>query len=256
MELQIVDVAFGGNGVARDNGKAIFIPYTIDGERVSAHVVREKKNFAEAELGEVLEPSPHRVTPECPYFGRCGGCAYQHISYEHQLEIKTRQVEQTLRRIAHFDVVPMRPIVPSPNPYAYRNRITVHCEDDVVGFYRRDEHRLVDIERCPIAMPEVNAELQELRACHPRDGHYTLRAQTGPRIFSQTNDAIAERLLEHVTNLIPEHGGLLVDAYCGAGHFAKHLLHKVRAGRRNRLGQVRHCGSQQGCNRQGNVHRR
>ena len=226
MELQIVDVAFGGNGVARDNGKAIFIPYTIDGERVSAHVVREKKNFAEAELGEVLEPSPHRVTPECPYFSRCGGCAYQHISYEHQLEIKTRQVEQTLRRIAHLDVVPMRPIVPSPNPYAYRNRITVHCEDDVVGFYRRDEHRLVDIERCPIAMPEVNVELEKLRSCHPRAGHFTLRAHSGPRVFSQTNDAVAERLLEHVTNLVPERGAFLIDAYCGAGFFAKHLLQK------------------------------
>ena len=201
-------------------------PYTIDGERVSAHVVREKKHFAEAELDELLDPSPHRVTPECPYFGRCGGCVYQHMSYEHQLEIKARQVEQTLRRIGRLDVVPMRPIVASPQSYEYRNRITVHCEDGVIGFYRRDEHRLIDIERCPIAMPEVNAELKKLRARHPREGHYTLRAHSGPRIFSQTNDAVAERLLEHVTDSVPERGALLIDAYCGAGFFAKHLLDK------------------------------
>jgi tRNA/tmRNA/rRNA uracil-C5-methylase (TrmA/RlmC/RlmD family) len=226
LELRIEDVAFGGKGVARNSGKAIFIPYTIDGERVSARIVREKKHFAEAELEDLLDPSPHRVTAKCPYFGRCGGCVYQHISYEHQLEIKARQVDETLRRIGHFTELPMRPIVASPQSYEYRNRITVHSQDSVIGFYRRDEHRLIDIERCAIAMPEANDELKKLRARHPRDGHYTLRAQTGRRVFSQTNDAVAERLLEHVTNLIPERGALLIDAYCGAGFFAKHLLEK------------------------------
>jgi tRNA/tmRNA/rRNA uracil-C5-methylase (TrmA/RlmC/RlmD family) len=226
LELQIEDVAFGGKGVGRNNGKAVFVPYTIDGETVSAKIVREKKNFAEAELHDVIAPSVHRTTPQCPYFGRCGGCSYQHMIYEHQLELKGRQVEQTLRRIGRFTSIPMKPIVSSPQSYEYRNRITVHCEDDVIGFYRRDEHRLIDIAQCPIATPEVNVELKELRARHPRDGHYTLRAHSGPRVFSQTNDAIAKRLVEHVTDLVPERGRLLIDAYCGAGFFAKHLLDK------------------------------
>lgn len=225
-ELKIEDVAFGGNGVARADGKAVFVPFTIDGERVAARIVREKKNFAEAELQELLDPSAHRVTPECPYFGRCGGCSYQHIHYEHQLELKARQVEQTLRRIGHLSELPMQPIVPSPKSYEYRNRITVHCEEGVIGFYRRDEHRLIDIEQCPIAMPDLNEELKDLRAGNPRDGHYTLRTDSGPRIFSQTNDAVAEQLLKRVTDLIPEHSDLLIDAYCGAGFFAKHLLDK------------------------------
>jgi 23S rRNA (uracil1939-C5)-methyltransferase len=226
LELRIQDIAFGGKGVARESGKAVFVPYTIEGERISASIVREKKNFAEAALHEVLEPSPHRVTPECPYFGRCGGCAYQHIDYEHQLELKTRQVEQTLRRIGHLSEIPLRPMVSSPQSYSYRNRITVHCEDGVVGFYRHDQHRLIDIELCPISMSEVNAALQKLRASHPRDGHYTLRAHDRERIFSQTNDAVALRLLEHVRALVSERGTLLVDAYCGAGFFAKRLLEK------------------------------
>ncbi|MEA3198473.1 MAG: rRNA (uracil1939-C5)-methyltransferase, partial [Gammaproteobacteria bacterium] len=156
VELTIQDVAFGGKGVARDAGKAVFIPFTIDGERVTAKIVREKKQFAEAELGEVLEPSSERVAPACPYFGRCGGCSYQHISFNHQLELKARQVEQAIRRIARLANPPMRPIVPSPLPYGYRNRITVHAQDDVVGFYRRDVHELMDIAQCPISMPEVN----------------------------------------------------------------------------------------------------
>jgi len=139
-EFKIEDVAFGGKGVARDAGKAVFVPLTIDGERVTATIVREKKQFAEAEVVELIESSPHRVIPKCPYFGECGGCCYQHISYEHQLELKARQVEQAMRRIGRLATPPMRPIVPSPLPYGYRNRITVHAQDNVVGFYRRDEY--------------------------------------------------------------------------------------------------------------------
>jgi len=223
VELKIEDVAFGGKGVARDAGKAVFIPLTIDGERVSARVVREKKQFAEAELVEVLEPSPERSGPECPYFGRCGGCSYQHISYSHQLEIKARQVEQAMRRIAKMPEPPLRAIVPSPLPYGYRNRITVHVQDDVVGFYRRDVHELMDIAQCPIAMPEVNAALAQLRATRPRDGHYSLRAHSGPRVFAQTNDAVADALADFIATILADNNGPLIDAFCGAGFFSKRL---------------------------------
>jgi 23S rRNA (uracil1939-C5)-methyltransferase len=188
--------------------------------------VREKKQFAEAELIELLESSPNRVAPECPYFGRCGGCAYQHINYEHQLEIKFQQVRDALQRIGKIKDVPMRTIVPSPLPYAYRNRITVHAEDGVVGFYRRDVHELMDIERCPIAADGVNRALAELRARRVRDGHYTLRASSGPRVFSQTNDAIMTALRDLISQLVPDRQELLIDAYCGAGFFAKRLREK------------------------------
>ena len=223
VELQIDDVAFGGNGVGRSEGKAVFVPFTIDGERVAARVVRQKKNFAEAELEHVAEPSPHRVTPECPYFGCCGGCSYQHIAYDHQLALKDRQVEQTLRRIGRFSEPPLRPIVPSPKEYRYRNRVTVHAEDGVIGYYRRNEHRLIDVTICPIAAPEVNDALAELRARKPRDGHYTLRSHSGPRVFQQTNDAVAEALAQLVESMLPEGHQLLIDAYCGAGFFVKRL---------------------------------
>ncbi len=172
----------------------------------------------------MLAPSPHRINPECPYFGQCGGCSYQHISYPEQLEVKTQQVESALRRLGKIQDPPMRPIVPSPQSYAYRNRITVHAEDGVVGYFRRDVHRLIDVDHCPIAVPEVNAALAELRARRPRDGHFTLRAQPGPRIFAQTNDGVAEALARLVAEMLPAPRTLLIDAYCGAGFFAKHLL--------------------------------
>ena len=226
-DLKIEDVAFGGKGVARENGKAVFIPFTIDGETVVAEVVREKKKFAEAEVVEIRERSPNRVEPECPYFGRCGGCSYQHINYEHQLAIKWRQVRDVLQRIGKLKDIPMRPIIPSTAAYHYRNRITVHAQEGVIGFYRRDSHRLIDIERCPIALDEVNQALAQLRSSHPRDGHYTLRAtESNQRIFSQTNDAVAKALLDLISQLVPAPQELLIDGYCCAGFFAKHLLDK------------------------------
>ncbi len=227
VDLTIHDVAFGGKGVARENGKAVFVPYTIEGETISAGIVREKKQFAEAELISIRENSPDRVEPECPYFGKCGGCAYQHMNYQHQLATKSRQVRDVLSRIGKLKDIEMRPIIRSPLAYGYRNRITVHAQDNVMGFFRRDSHRLIDIERCPIAQDDVNKALAELRSqSRIRDGHYTLRAGSGPRIFSQTNDAVANALRDLVVNLVPPNQELLIDAYCGAGFFAKALLPK------------------------------
>ena len=121
----------------------------------------------------------------------------------------------------------MRPIIPSPRQYAYRNRITVHAQDDVIGFFRRDSHRLIDIERCPISREEVNHTLAELREQkHVRNGHYTLRSAAESRIFSQVNDEIAQTLRNLIVDLVPPNQELLIDAYCGAGFFAKALLDK------------------------------
>ncbi|PYK89114.1 MAG: hypothetical protein DME35_09590 [Verrucomicrobia bacterium] len=226
VDLKIEDVAFGGKGVARENGKAVFIPFTIDGESVSAKITREKKQFAEAELVDLRETSSHRVEPPCPYFGQCGGCAYQHIDYAHQLAIKSRQVHDVLQRIGKLKDVPMRSIIPSPLQYAYRNRITVHAENGVIGYFRRDSHRLIDVERCPIAMDEVNRELTDLRARDLGDGHYTLRARSGPRVFSQTNDGVANALRDLIVELMPPNQDLLIDAFCGAGSFTKALVDK------------------------------
>ena len=121
----------------------------------------------------------------------------------------------------------MRPIIPSPRQYGYRNRITVHAQDGVIGFFRRDSHKMLDIEQCPISRDEVNRALTDLRAQpYARDGHYTLRASASARVFSQTNDAVANALRDLVVDLVPPNQQLLIDAYCGVGFFAKALLDK------------------------------
>lgn len=223
VEVLVEDVAFGGNGVARRDGKAVFIPFTIDGERVTARIVREKKNFAVGELQSVVDPSPHRVKPECVYFQKCGGCAYQHIDYPRQLEIKGRQVEQTLRRVGRLVEVPMSPIIPSPEAYGYRNRIRMHIENGRVGFYAHGSHELVDIKSCSIASAEVNESLARLRSRPVYDGDYTVSENAVGKFFEQTNPAVAQAMLELVSRLVLPGQSLLVDAYCGAGFFAKHL---------------------------------
>lgn len=123
----------------------------------------------------------------------------------------------------------MRPIVPAPKQYSYRNRITVHAEAGVIGFYRRDSHRLLDIEACSISREQVNRALAELRTqSYVQDGNYTLRAQSGPRVFSQVNDEVANALRDLIVELVPSNQELLIDAYCGSGFFAKALLEKFQ----------------------------
>lgn len=221
MQLTIHDVAFGGKGVGRAEGMVVFVPYTIPGEEITVRLTRRKKSYAEATLVEINTASPDRVEPPCPYFERCGGCAYQHISYERQLAIKTQQVEQTLRRVGKLEALPMEPIIPPSKPYEYRNRIRVHSKGGVTGFYAAGANSLVDIEKCLIAAPGVNARLAELRGKPVADGDYTLSAQSS-RFFEQTNPEVAQAMLEKVEAII-RRGGRLVDAYCGAGFFSRHL---------------------------------
>ncbi len=223
LSLTIDDIAFGGKGVGRADGKVVFVPFTIPGEQVDVQVVTQKKKFAEARLVSIQKSSPTRVAPRCPYFGRCGGCAYQHLNYSAQLEMKARQVEQTLRRVGRLEHVPMKPILGSPQNYNYRNRIRVHVSDGKIGFYAVESHALVDVDCCPIASPAVNDRLSDLRQRPVTDGDYTLAAQGSGEFFAQVNDGVAQQLIEVVKGLVRPDQSTLIDAYCGAGFFAKQL---------------------------------
>jgi 23S rRNA (uracil1939-C5)-methyltransferase len=203
------------------------VPFTIDGETVEARVVERRRRFQRAALVRPLKPSPHRVKPPCPYFGRCGGCAYQHMSYGHQLEVKRVQVAQALRRIGQLREVEVAPVVPSPQTFGYRNRITVHAEEGKLGFYEHRSHALLDIARCPLASDAVNAKLVELRRRGlPPGTHRTLREGAGTT-FEQVNDGVARLLLEHVGRHLS--GDSVVDAYCGSGFFAHAFAPRLRA---------------------------
>ena len=231
MNLTIDEIAFGGRGVGRlEDGRVVFVPFVAVGERVQADVLREHRSYLEARLVRIEFPSPRRVTPPCPYFGRCGGCSYQHLDAGEQARLKRSQVEQVLRRVGHIDAPDVRPLVPSPRDYGYRNRITVHAREGVIGFYSADEggqRGLIDIAECPIAEPAVNEALARFRARpRVREGNCTLRADPeGHRAFRQTNDGAAAELLALVAALLPTDPAVtcLIDAYSGAGFFTRVL---------------------------------
>lgn len=221
--LEITSIAYGGEGIGRHEGRIVFVPFTIPGEQVRARVTKSQRQWARAELLQVITASPDRITPPCPYFTRCGGCAYQHIAYLCQLEIKTQQVAEALRRIGRFADPPVEPALASLHDYGYRNRITVHVEPSAIGFRGTDPRELVDIKSCLLADERVNEALAALRAKkHPRPGPATLRNDPDARGFRQVNDEAAEVLAAVVENMAGS-GELLVDAYCGAGFFAKRL---------------------------------
>lgn len=223
--ILIDSIAFGGSGVGRlPDGRVCFVPFTLPAERAVVRSVTEKKSFVEAEVVRLSEVSPRRVRPRCAVFGDCGGCVYQHMPYDLQLEVKTAQVADLMRRIGGFQNLKVLPAIGSPREWEYRNRIAVHIEDGQVGFHHRRSRRIVPVSSCPIAAPEINARLAEV-AAHPPAGRprLTIRPTGDIRGFSQVNDSAAPVLRDVVAGLVPSAGAHLIDAYCGSGFFAKHL---------------------------------
>jgi 23S rRNA (uracil1939-C5)-methyltransferase len=160
--LRIEKAIYGGAGLARDSGKAVFVPLSLPGELVTVLVTSQKPSFAEAALERVLEPSVDRIAAPCPYFGACGGCQYQHARYPAQLAIKAAILEETLTR-AHLASLPEL-VTHAGQPFGYRNRIRLHFDPvtSALAYRQRGGHRLIAVDRCPIAAPELEEALVSL----------------------------------------------------------------------------------------------
>lgn len=227
LEVEIRDIAFGGKGVGSAGGIACFVPGVIDGEKVTIRVRKVKSRLLEADLLKVLESSSHRTSAPCPVFLECGGCAYQHMDYSHQLVIKRAQLREALRRLGGMENPPVMEMIPSPEPLGYRNRITVHVREGKAGFFEEGSNRVVPVTKCLIASDEVDAGFKDLLATRPRDGDYLIGEKKRYGGFRQVNNAVAEILKATVAQAVLSGGegtrGLLVDAYCGAGFFAHQL---------------------------------
>ncbi len=165
LELKIEKIVYGGSGLARHEGRVIFVPGVAAGERVRAKIVKDCKNFLEAELVEVLEPSPERVTPPCAYVGLCGGCQYQHLSYGEELKWKESQVRELLTRHGGVDDTKIQAIVASPSDYGYRSNVTLHrtkpgAAPQRMGFIGRDKTTPIVIDRCLLTEPQLERVFQ------------------------------------------------------------------------------------------------
>jgi 23S rRNA (uracil1939-C5)-methyltransferase len=168
--LKLTAMAHGGDALGRDQaGRVIFVPYALAGETVSVELIEAKKGFARGRVVDLLEPSPQRVEPRCPHFGPwwlgpakegfvkgCGGCQWQHIAYETQLEFKTQIVREQFARVAKLPQAPVRPMISSRHPWNYRNQMRFAADENgALGLQELESHALVPIRECHIANPPL-----------------------------------------------------------------------------------------------------
>ena len=221
MQLKIEKLVYGGDGLARlpadehGPGKTVFVPFVLEGEEVEATLAEQKPGFARADLERLAAASPQRVEPGCPYFQRCGGCHYQHASYEHQLRIKAQILRETLRRTAKVELPCDLQIHASAEwEWGYRNRTRLKVQtgpEFALGYYRLRSHELMPVEQCPISSPLINRAIAavwqrgrlgeipavvrelELFADHA-DGVLLVEAYCEPRTSQADAQAAADKL--------------------------------------------------------------
>jgi 23S rRNA (uracil1939-C5)-methyltransferase len=263
VELRIERIVPGGAGLAHAHDATFFVSLAAPGERIIARVERTQKRAAFASLVRVIEPSTERIAPPCKFFGRCGGCDFQHLNYEAQLAAKKEIVRDCLRRIARIENPPDFEIVPSPQQWNYRARARwqFDARRKILGYYELASHRILDVDVCPLLTPPAQEQLNELRAklkrgelpaeideiqiavgdgkanlaMRRREDVFTAEDELTQRIgteiyyfnaaaFFQTNHALLPSLIEEA--LRTARGDSALDLYCGVGLFTVPLARR------------------------------
>ncbi len=201
IETKIHTVAFGGDGIGLINNMVVFVPFTVDGDLVDVEITGVKKKYLRGQINQILIPSPQRVEPKCLYFTKCGGCQYQHVPYEYQLEIKKRQVAESFERIGKLEIPCAKEIIPSPESFRYRGkgeyRISIGKDQrPEIGFMDVGGNKLVAVERCELMEETINTALQNIR-----DGLITGRTA----IHSERQIIWSEISGEETVTVTPEH---------------------------------------------------
>jgi 23S rRNA (uracil1939-C5)-methyltransferase len=157
-EVRIDRLAYGGDAIGRlPDGRVVFIPYALPGERVRVSLVEEKRHLVRAKLLEVIEPSDERISPRCPHFGSCGGCHYQHMKYPAQLKSKAHILQEQLERIGHFKEIPPIHIGASPEEWYYRNHIQFHLtQTGELGFQIARTNQTFPVRECHLPEKLIN----------------------------------------------------------------------------------------------------
>jgi 23S rRNA (uracil1939-C5)-methyltransferase len=160
--IQIEKLVYGGEGLGRLDGEVVLTPFVLPGETVEAERTESRQHVQRARLVNVIEPSPDRAAPPCPVFTQCGGCQYQHATYDAQLGLKRDILAETLRRVGKIQFDPARVAIESAEAFGYRNRAQFHIEGGRIGYRAMQSRRLVPAAQCPIASPKIGEILARL----------------------------------------------------------------------------------------------
>jgi 23S rRNA (uracil1939-C5)-methyltransferase len=160
-DVTVEKLVYGGDGLGRCDGRVVLAPFVLPGERIRAEAEREKPGMVRARVIELLQAAPDRVPAPCPYFGRCGGCHYQHAPYALQLAAKQAILSEALRRGGKIETDVSIEVI-AGEPWGYRNRVQIHIESGSLGFREARSHKLCAIERCPISSPKLNETIAAL----------------------------------------------------------------------------------------------
>jgi len=245
---RVEGVAAGGAGIARVEGKGVFIDLTAPGDLVRGRITKEHRSWAEAELLETPEPSPLRAKPECSLFGRCGGCSLQHLGYDAQIDAKRAILLDSCKRIGGFAPPEIR--VRRSEPFGYRNRVQFHMDSGNNPCFReRKSARFVPVHDCPVADEGIRRALREGKikaaSVRKRFNMYTFRytflmegaCERGTvsildrelfmdvKVFFQSNAALLGPLINDLlaVSATVDRSLPLADIYCGVGTFAAFL---------------------------------
>ncbi len=260
LEVKIEKLSFGGSGIARFSGVVIFIPFSAPGDLLQIKITQIKKRHAEGEILKLIDAGPDRATPPCVAYGHCGGCNWQHLSYESQLRFKQEIVTDFLNKfISSSPTTKILPIVPSTKPFHYRNRAQLKFKDNLLGFFKKNTHDVVDIEACWLLeeglsekIPSLKIDLirQKLAKSELKSVELSLFSETpdlSEEGFSQVNRFQNENLIQAVLSALsatPKDEGspsTLFDLYAGSGNFTFPLI-KI-AGKRRVVGVELHSGA-------------
>ena len=255
--LHVERLAYGGDAIGfLDSGKICFVPGLLPGEDAEITIIQEKKNFARGIPVKTVSASPQRITPECPYFPECPGCAFIHCDYATELKWKHQQFADFLRCSELLKDGELLPPFGAPRRFGYRNKLKLHCNSGGFAIVGRDNHSLIKIERCALADEKINQALKEYQAAN---GTYTFRktdadgviAFAGVRApeksgfltenlpgignfkvsadgFFQTNPAVAAELVNRAVAEVKNSGlKKLTELYCGVGIFSIAAASKI-----------------------------
>ena len=260
LEVSIEKIVPNGFGLAFAENLTVFVALAVCGDKLRVRINQLKGKTAFAEIVEIIEPSARRIEPTCAYFGRCGGCDFQQMDYETQLEAKVAILRDCLSRIGKIDFKAQITIIPSPRPYEYRARAAWHIDTrrKNIGYFQRNSHQVIDVENCPILTAELQetltalrreiewesfwAEIVEIEAANSGEdvsiysnelveqveeisfqanrNRYFYNADT----FFQGNSLLIESLIE--TAIKDANGVTALDLYCGVGLFTLPLTER------------------------------